>query len=372
MAVIIESDYIISGMGAGTEANMAAISAGSTALKLQGSPLRPLAAAPDSTWQHLLPASADPSLPRADKMAIAAAYQAMQAAGSSFCAKNTALVVSTTKGNVRMLSPGQEIPASCYLWKSAANIAAAIGLTSQPIVISNACISGVMAYAVALRLINAGLYTSAIVVGVDELSNFILSGFDSFKSLSPLPCKPFDTARDGLSLGEGASASVLRSLPKAGQGQLEILSAATANDANHISGPSRTGEGLAKAIKNCLSGYSKSQLAFIYAHGTATPYNDAMEAAAISASGLAEIPVFCSKGAHGHTLGAAGTMETAIGCRLLEMQHLPGIAGFSKADNSWDINLSGSPRDVHGDMFLKTASGFGGCNAALLLKKHGI
>jgi 3-oxoacyl-[acyl-carrier-protein] synthase-1 len=166
----------------------------------------------------------------------------------------------------------------------------------------------------------SGKYNHAIVTGVDMLSKFIISGFQSFKALSLNNCKPFDANRDGLNIGEVAATLIL-SDKKESDIQLDdvvLTSGAIRNDANHISGPSRTGEGAYLALKQVCSGIKTDEIAFINAHGTATPYNDEMEATAITRAALQHIPVSCLKGYFGHTLGGAGVLESIISTRSLK------------------------------------------------------
>ena len=152
------------------------------------------------------------------------------------------------------------------------------GFVNRPVVISNACISGVLALSTAARMIDAGLYDHVVVAGGDLLSEFVISGFLSFQALSPEPCIPFDIARNGLSLGEGCGTLVLSSENKKSTA-VTVSGSAVTNDANHISGPSRTGEELAMAIGNALkeAGINPGEVSFVSAHGTATLFNDEME-----------------------------------------------------------------------------------------------
>ncbi|NJO89238.1 MAG: hypothetical protein HC831_09980 [Chloroflexia bacterium] len=203
------------------------------------------------------------------------------------------------------------------LWKTANKIASYFGFVNQPQVISNACISGVAGCVVGKRLIDSDLYDNVVVVGADVLSRFIVSGFQSFKSLSEQPCKPFDVARDGLSLGEGIGSIILTNNESlVTSPKIVLQNGAISNDANHISGPSRTGEGLQIAITKTIG--NNTDIDIISAHGTATPYNDDMESKAIYNSGLGKVPVVSTKGYTGHTLGAAGIIEIIIGVEAMK------------------------------------------------------
>ena len=170
-----------------------------------------------------------------------------------------------------------------------------------------------MAILTARRLILSGQYEHAVVAGADLISKFILSGFQAFQAVSAGPCKPFDRARDGIKLGEGAATVILSSNRRYDRG-MKVLGGAVSNDANHLSAPSRTGEELCYAIRSALDQARSStmDIDLISAHGTATVYNDEMEAKAISLADLSAVPVNSLKGYYGHTLGAAGLIESIV------------------------------------------------------------
>jgi 3-oxoacyl-[acyl-carrier-protein] synthase-1 len=249
-------------------------------------------------------------------------------------------------------------------------IGAFFGFVNQPLVISNACISGVLALSTAARMIDAGLFDHIVVSGGDLLSEFIISGFLSFQALSPEPCKPFDIARNGLSLGEGCGTLILSSELKKSI-PVVVSGSASTNDAHHISGPSRTGEELAMAIGKALqeAGISPGEVSFISAHGTATPYNDEMESQALGIAGLQHTPVNSFKGYWGHTLGAAGVIESIATLRSMESNYLFQSAGFSETGVSVPLNVIRENICTPVQNSLKIASGFGGCNAAIVFRK---
>jgi 3-oxoacyl-[acyl-carrier-protein] synthase I len=202
------------------------------------------------------------------------------------------------------------------------------------------------------------------------ITKFILSGFSSFQALSPGYCRPFDRDRDGINLGEGAATVVLSSRPEYRQGA-GIKGGAVSNDANHISGPSRTGKELSEAIGSALrdAGSSATGIGFISAHGTATPYNDEMEAKAITLAGLQHVPVNSLKGYYGHTLGAAGLIETIITLQSMREGVVIPSRGFENNGVTTPLNVCSSLLYTPLNTCLKTASGFGGCNAAIVLGK---
>jgi 3-oxoacyl-[acyl-carrier-protein] synthase-1 len=239
-------------------------------------------------------------------------------------------------------------------------------------VVSNACISGVLAIITAQRLIQSGQYENVIVSGGDLVSEFTLSGFNSFKALSDEPCKPYDAARKGITLGEGCGTLLLTSdenlLDKSNK-KISVAGGSVSNDANHISGPSRTGEELALAITNAIKeAQCESAIDFISAHGTATAFNDEMESKAFSVAGLKDVPLNSMKGFLGHTLGAAGVIETVITLETMKRNILLPSLGFENSGVSEPLNIITQTENRVVDTSLKTASGFGGCNAAVIFK----
>ncbi|MGN6637769.1 MAG: beta-ketoacyl-[acyl-carrier-protein] synthase family protein, partial [Mucilaginibacter sp.] len=192
----------------------------------------------------------------------------------------------------------------------------------------------------------------------------------SFQALSAQVCKPFDKSRDGLNLGEGAATLVLSTNQKY-KGHIKALGGGISNDANHISGPSRTGKELSFAIEQAIkdAAISKADIGFISAHGTATVYNDEMEANAIALSGLQVIPLNSLKANYGHTLGAAGLIESIISIRSLQENIVLSTVGFGEHGVTPKVNVCSSLMEREAKSFLKTASGFGGCNAAVVFGK---
>lgn len=228
---------------------------------------------------------------RLEKMMILALEPIIKNSGIQFNSK-TAFILSTTKGNITALkdNTGDSFN-NAHLDVLAATISDFFGFTTQPIVVSNACVSGILAVSVAKRMIQSELYDNVFIVAGDEVSEFVLSGFNAFQAMSELPCKPYSKNRTGVSLGE-ATAAVLVSA-EAKKAKIKIIGDSSINDANHISGPSRTGEGLFRSIQNALkeAQIETDKLDYISAHGTATPFNDEMEAIALNRLGLQNVPI---------------------------------------------------------------------------------
>ncbi|HEV7380120.1 MAG TPA: beta-ketoacyl synthase N-terminal-like domain-containing protein [Dyadobacter sp.] len=245
-------------------------------------------------------------------------------------------------------------------------------LTHTPVVISNACISGVLAINTAGNVIKAGLYDHVIVIGCDVVTDFVVYGFQSLFAISDQPCKPFDQNRTGVTLGEACSAVLVSNEASVfKQKPYTLLTGTSANDANHISGPSRTGEGLFRSVKRTLdkNGVRASEIDFISAHGTGTLYNDEMESIAMDRLGLAAVPLNSFKGYFGHTLGAAGVLETAVCLQMLHNSMLVKSRGFTDPGTSIPLNIVTETQPAGLKMILKTASGFGGGNASLLIRE---
>ena len=283
----------------------------------------------------------------------------------------TILIVCSTKGNTHLLDIDDHTPAErISLPGSAAVLARHFNFIQPPIVISNACISGLLGLITGLRLLRSGLFDNAVVTGADVITKFILSGFGSFQALSPGYCRPFDRDRDGINLGEGAGTIILSTRPEYRQG-FRLRGGAVSNDANHISGPSRTGQELSQAIDLALrdAGCAPVDIGFISAHGTATAYNDEMEAKAITLAGLNEVPVNSLKGYYGHTLGAAGLIESVVTLASMREGLVIPSRGFEHNGVTTPLNMCRTLLRAELDTCLKTASGFGGCNAAIVLSK---
>ncbi|PLX13661.1 MAG: beta-ketoacyl synthase, partial [Marinilabiliales bacterium] len=248
----------------------------------------------------------------------------------------------------------------------------ALGFKNDPVLISNACISGVVALSVAKDYIEKGLYKNVIVSGADIASEFVISGFQSFKAIGSTACKPFDKNRDGITLGEGASTIIVSDSPlEKDQSPIILAGTGISNDANHISGPSRTGDGLALSISKAMqeAGIEADSVDYISAHGTATPYNDEMESKALELAKVNHAPLNSCKAYFGHTLGAAGLLESSALIHSMRSNIIFPSIGCDEIGVSGDINLITEKTEKEMYTALKTASGFGGCNASAVFTK---
>jgi len=308
-----------------------------------------------------------------EQLLIASISDALQNTDIDLCDRKTVLIISSTKGNISLIETekfSEQLKHRIALHESARLVSDYFHCQNIPIIVSNACISGLLALLTGLRLIQSGLYENAVIAGCDVITKFILSGFQSFMAVSANPCKPFDSERDGVTLGEGAATVILSSQKKYAS-NIKFAGGSVSNDANHISGPSRTGEELALAINNALNNahIPAVDIDFISAHGTATLYNDEMEAKAISLTNMESVPVNSLKGNFGHTLGAAGLIESIISIHSLKENIVLPTKNFNISGVSKPINICSTLQTASLTNCLKTASGFGGCNAALVFSK---
>lgn len=307
-----------------------------------------------------------------EKMCILSVTKALQMCEIDISSEKVLFIISTTKGNVSLLTNDEGFSENrVLLGETARQISSYFKNPNIPIVVCNACISGVCAQITAMRSLQSGKYDYAVVVGADSQSPFIISGFQSLKALSLEECKPFDANRKGLNLGE-AAATIIYERKNQSSVQSDdwvAYKGSIYNDANHISGPSRTGEGSFRALHEVLGQQNVENLAFINVHGTATSYNDEMESIALNRAGLSSVPVNGLKGSYGHTLGAAGILESILSMYAVDDNTILATRGFETLGVSNPLSLSNQNRKTVKKSFIKLLSGFGGCNAALLFKK---
>ena len=308
---------------------------------------------------------------RLEKLMILSITDCLNQTGVNPSNEDTLFVFSSVKGNIDLIEdknhPFEE--ERINLWAISETICNFFKAENEAIFISNACISGATAIITAAQYLSDKNYKNAIVCGGDVISEFTPSGFQSFKAVSDEPCKPFDANRTGITLGEGAGTIILttdKNLVKE-ENPVIFRGGANTNDANHISGPSRTGDGLYYAIRSALNQANKTntEIDYISGHGTATPYNDEMESKAIAWADLKHVPVNSLKGYWGHTLGAAGIIESIAGIHSIKENCLIKTFGFSEHGVSESINVINEFKETEVKNFLKTASGFGGSNAAV-------
>lgn len=370
--IVCVAHNIISPLGSTSAENYAAVKSGKSALrKYEG-----LWGLPEPFVASLLDrkAYADENHTIDERIVIDSISKALENTKIDMTSKKVLFIISTTKGNVFLLDKNKNgFPKErVRLGMMARQVSKHFGNPNEPIVVSNACISGVCAQIEAMRYLESGEFDYAIVSGVDVQSAFIVSGFQSFKALSPDECKPFDANRQGLNLGDAAATIIYTKKDEVSENEWVACRGAIRNDANHISGPSRVGEGSFRALKVALGDLESEKIAFINAHGTATSYNDEMESIAIERAGLSSVPVNSLKGYYGHTMGAAGVLETILSMQAVDNHNILATRGFDTLGVTHHLDISNQNRATEKRAFIKLLSGFGGCNAALLMAKGGL
>ncbi|MFI4880223.1 MAG: beta-ketoacyl-[acyl-carrier-protein] synthase family protein [Steroidobacterales bacterium] len=254
----------------------------------------------------------------------------------------------------------------------AAFVRAALQLAGPAAVISSACSSSAKVFASAQRAIEAGLIDAAVVGGVDSLCLTTLYGFHSLQLVSHRPCRPFDVARDGISIGE-AGAFALLERSDASAAAVLLMGTGESSDAYHMSSPHPQGRGARAAMLQGLAsaGLAPADIDYINFHGTGTPSNDEAEACAVAAVLGSEVPGSSTKGATGHTLGAAGALEAVICALALQHDFMPGGANTTDVDPALKVNylLDNVPKRIHHVM--SNSFGFGGSNCSLIFGRRG-
>jgi 3-oxoacyl-[acyl-carrier-protein] synthase-1 len=373
----IVADNIISSLGFTTADNIAQLQKSASGIQLCDDKhllQQPFHASivSDELFKKHLSSNADLSnYTRLEQLMILSVLDTQRQTDIDISVADTIFIFCTTKGNIDMLDGKYptSIPSSrLRLHDMAVAVSSYFKNPNQPLVVSNACISGVLGIITAKRLIEAGKHTNAVVIGGDLVSKFTFSGFQSFMAISDKPCKPYDTARNGITIGE-AVGTIIISKNTENKDAIAITGTATSNDANHISGPSRTGDGLLLSVKNALKQSGNKEIDYISAHGTATVYNDEMESKAFNSAGLAHVPMNSLKGYWGHTLGASGIIESIATVGAMQKNELYVSHGFENNGLPESLNVITAYSKKKLQNSLKTASGFGGCNAAIVLSK---
>jgi 3-oxoacyl-[acyl-carrier-protein] synthase I len=243
------------------------------------------------------------------------------------------------------------------------------GLTGMAMAISTACSSSAKVFAAAARQLALGSIDAAIVGGVDTLCLTTLYGFASLQLTSTNPCRPYDASRDGISIGEGAAFALLERNAAPAAGTVMLLGVGESSDAYHMSSPHPEGLGARMAMEAALrsAGLDAGDIGYINLHGTATPANDAAEGKAVAALFGDRVPGNSTKGATGHTLGAAGAIEALICAIALTDGRLPGSPGTGELDPSIPIRYQLHGEDARLRHALSNSFGFGGSNCSLVL-----
>ena len=273
----------------------------------------------------------------------------------------------------RRRQPDGALPADFFYGQTqntyslAAFAAKALQLQGPSWVVSTACSSSAKVFGNAARLIETGLIDAAVVGGVDSLCLTTLYGFNSLELLSTEICRPWDASRNGLSIGEAAGFALLERESASAEGWL--LGVGESNDGYHMSTPHPEGAGAVAAMRGALAGagLQAGDIDYINLHGTATPSNDAAEDRAVSSVFGTSTPCSSTKGATGHTLGAAGAVEAAIALLALRHGLMPAGLNVEHRDPALQVNYLTEKREAQVRHVLSNSFGFGGSNASLVL-----
>ena len=320
---------------------------------------------------------------RAGAFALEATAQALADAGlepAALDARRLGVALGTTLGGARLFErwlDGEAVgdPERIPYYAPAVRVARRLACRGPVVTPQLACASGTQAIALAADWVRNGRADVVLAGGADLLCRFVVAGFNCLRATADR-ARPFDVARRGLVLGEGAAVVVVEDAEHAARRHARVrgrvLGTGAAADATHMTAPDREGRGAARAMQAALAdaGLDPAAVGFVSAHGTGTPYNDAMEAVAIArVFGPRGVPVNSIKGAIGHTLGAAGAFEAVLCLQVLAERIVPptvGLAAVDPACAALDL-VYGEPRPVAVDATLSTSSGFAGVNAALVL-----
>ncbi len=289
------------------------------------------------------------------------------------------LLLASTKGEIDLLEmnllAGRGSAEDCSLDRLLGKVEDLSGARGGSMIISAACTSSSAAAGRAAAMIRNGSADCVLIVACDSVTEFIFSGFSTLMAMDKVPARPFDRNRAGLSVGEGAAVALVMSEDRARRENRQILGSIAgwglSDDANHMTGPSRASEGLILAITKALrsAGIAPDEIGFISAHGTGTVYNDAMEMRAFRAVFRdRNVPVYSIKGGIGHTMGAAGLIETIVALRSLHEKIIPGTINLRETDDDSAGWVSAESRALRsGSYALLTNAGFSGINSALIL-----
>jgi 3-oxoacyl-[acyl-carrier-protein] synthase-1 len=266
-----------------------------------------------------------------------------------------------------MLRPAIHTPHSL-----SAFVAAALELTGPCLTVSTACSSSAKVFASAARMIRLGLVDAAVVGGVDTLCDSVLFGFNALELVSTAPCRPFDVARDGISIGEAAGFALLERSGMAADAP-QLLGYGEASDAHHMSTPHPEGLGAELALRDALAraGLEAAQVDYINLHGTASRKNDEVEAALVNRSFPVTTRASSTKGYTGHTLGAAGIVEAVVALLAIEHGLVPGNLGGESPDPDCGASFAWRNEQQRIDVALSNSFGFGGNNACLAFARAG-
>jgi 3-oxoacyl-[acyl-carrier-protein] synthase II len=299
--------------------------------------------------------------------------------GQAFVPADAFLILATTVGEIDLLEKDVLANRNHRAKTKPVELLEKVGkffkLKNPGVFLSCACASSSTAIAQGASLIRQGKEDCVLIVAADSVNEFVFSGFSSLMALDKDKARPFDKNRSGLSLGEAAGFILMMSKKRAEKEKRcilgEVLGWGLSCDANHMTGPSRDGAGLSRALLKALSssGVSASDIDFISAHGTGTLYNDAMELKAFKQVFKdSPKPLYSIKGGVGHTLGCAGLAETLVALKALDENLIPATVGLEDIDPEAIGWADTESRSIKGNIAIVNNCGFGGINAVLVLK----
>lgn len=320
-------------------------------------------------------------LAAAEHRTFALAYEALE--GHAFDPRGLAIVFATTtsailagetaiEAAVRGDQPARPVD---YMWSHLAHwpavaLAQRLGATGPALVVSTACTSGTVAIGIGADLVRAGRCARALVIGADAVCRTTIFGFRSLSAYSTTRCRPMDRSRDGMAIGEGAAWLLLEprtASPAAGGSRFSLLGVATSTDGYHLTAPDPTGAGLVRAIRGAIGELDPAAIDHVNAHATGTEANDAAEAVAIGRA-APRAAVSATKGASGHTLGAAGLVEAVWLLQSMDAGVIPPVAGLVDALDGVDVSAEPRSRDQAVGVSINLA--FGGHNAAVAFRRE--
>lgn len=380
---------LVSALGHGRAATLAALQAGQTGLKIQAFETAQL-----DTWLGVVDGADAVALPphlaehdcrnnRLAELGLRADGfgERVRAAAARWGAARVGVFLGTSTSGIlqteiayRHRDPATSaLPAWLHYgtthntYSVARYVREALALQGPAYVVSTACSSSAKVFAAAERMIRAGVVDAAVVGGVDSLCMTTLYGFKSLELVSSDICRPFDAGRDGLSLGEAAAFALLEK--DAGTPAAWLLGAGESSDGHHMSSPHPEGAGAAAAMRGALAqaGLQAAEVDYLNLHGTATPGNDAAEDKAVTAVFGTTLPCSSTKGYTGHTLGAAGGVEAAIAILALQHGFMPAGLNVRQPDPALQSLYLREPRQQTLKVVASNSFGFGGSNASLLL-----
>ena len=381
-AAVITGCGVVSPLGSGVDAFRDGLLLGAAA----AAPIRRFPAH-DLRPGHAAEVDETTEVDRAGVFALRAATEALRAAeldASNVRRARLGVTLGTTLGGMLIFEAWAEDPGGAVstadlaripYYAPAARLAGEIGAGGPVATTQLACASGTHALGLAREWIVSGAADVVLAGGTDHLCRFVVAGFNGLRATAEI-ARPFDRDRTGLVLGEGAAVLVVESAAHAERRGAPVLArllgAGVAGDGVHMTAPDREGAGAERAIRAALddAGVVPGDVGFVSAHGTATVFNDAMEARCLTrVFGAGGVPVNSIKGAIGHTLGAAGALEAVLCVDVVRSGMIPATAGLTHVDPSC-ANLDlvrGATRSSRVDIALSTSSGFAGANAAIVI-----